>query len=49
MLGVSEFWQNVIKGLVILSAVILDQTQQRINARSSETRDKKQRRMKRSA
>jgi ribose/xylose/arabinose/galactoside ABC-type transport system permease subunit len=49
MLGVSEFWQNVIKGLVILAAVILDQTQQRINARSSETRDKKQRKMVKSA
>jgi ribose/xylose/arabinose/galactoside ABC-type transport system permease subunit len=49
MLGVSEFWQNVIKGLVILAAVILDQTQQRINARSSETRDKKQRKTVKSA
>jgi ribose/xylose/arabinose/galactoside ABC-type transport system permease subunit len=49
MLGVSEFWQNVIKGLVILAAVILDQTQQRINARSSETRDKKQRKIVKSA
>ena len=41
MLGVSEFWQNVIKGLVILAAVIFDQMQQRMNARSTETRDKK--------
>nr|WP_319474012.1 ABC transporter permease [uncultured Sphaerochaeta sp.] len=49
MLGVSEFWQNVIKGLVILAAVILDQTQQRINARSSENRDKKQRKVVKSA
>lgn len=41
MLGVSEFWQNVIKGLVILAAVIFDQMQQRMNARSTESRDKK--------
>jgi len=41
MLGVSEFWQNVIKGLVILAAVILDQTQQSMNARSTEAKDKK--------
>ncbi len=41
MLGVSEFWQNVIKGVVILAAVILDQTQQRMNAHSVENRAKK--------
>jgi erythritol transport system permease protein len=29
LLGVSEFWQIVIKGLVIVAAVILDQMQQR--------------------
>jgi erythritol transport system permease protein len=27
MMGVSEFWQMVIKGIVIISAVILDQMQ----------------------
>ncbi|MBI9101821.1 MAG: ABC transporter permease [Spirochaetales bacterium] len=43
MLGVSEFWQNVIKGLVILAAVILDQTQQSMNARATEIKDKKKR------
>ncbi len=46
MLGVSEFWQNVIKGLVILAAVILDQTQQSMNARSTEAKDKKARKEK---
>jgi erythritol transport system permease protein len=29
LLGVSEFWQMVIKGLVIVLAVILDQFQRR--------------------
>ena len=35
MMGVSEFWQMVIKGVVIVGAVILDQMQRRIarNAR----------------
>lgn len=41
MLGVSEFWQNVIKGVVILAAVIFDQLQQSMNAKSSESKDKK--------
>ena len=43
MLGVSEFWQNVIKGFVIIAAVVFDQMQQRMNARSTELRDKKSR------
>lgn len=43
MLGVSEFWQNVIKGLVILAAVIFDQMQQSMNAKSTEQKDKKKR------
>lgn len=33
MLGISEFWQMVIKGIVIVSAVIIDQLQQRIQSR----------------
>jgi erythritol transport system permease protein len=33
MLGVSEFWQMVIKGLVIVVAVGLDQAQVRLQAR----------------
>jgi erythritol transport system permease protein len=32
MMGVSEFWQMVIKGLVIISAVVLDQMQRRLAA-----------------
>ncbi len=43
MLGVSEFWQNVIKGFVIIAAVVFDQMQQSMNARSTEQRDKKSR------
>jgi erythritol transport system permease protein len=35
LLGVSEFWQIVIKGLVIVLAVILDQVQQRYAARAA--------------
>ena len=35
LLGVSEFWQIVIKGLVIVLAVILDQMQQRYSRRAS--------------
>ncbi len=35
LLGVSEFWQIVIKGLVIVFAVILDQMQQRFAARAA--------------
>lgn len=33
MLGVSEFWQIVIKGLVIILAVAVDQAQSRLHAR----------------
>lgn len=33
MMGVSSFWQTVIKGLVIIAAVVLDQMQQRMQAR----------------
>jgi len=33
MLGVSSFWQMVIKGTVIIAAVVLDQLQQRIQRR----------------
>jgi erythritol transport system permease protein len=32
MMGVSEFWQMVIKGLVIIAAVVLDQLQRRVAA-----------------
>jgi ribose/xylose/arabinose/galactoside ABC-type transport system permease subunit len=35
MMGVSEFWQNVIKGVVIIAAVIFDQAQQNMRARSA--------------
>lgn len=31
MMGVSEFWQMVIKGLVIVAAVVLDQLQKRLS------------------
>lgn len=34
MMGVSEFWQMVIKGLVIIAAVVLDQLQRRLAASS---------------
>ena len=34
MMGVSEFWQMVIKGLVIIAAVVLDQLQRRLAART---------------
>ncbi len=34
MLGVSEFWQNVIKGLVIIAAVVFDQIQKKMNAKA---------------
>ena len=33
MMGVSSFWQTVIKGLVIIAAVVVDQAQQRLQAR----------------
>jgi predicted ABC-type sugar transport system permease subunit len=33
MCGVSEFWQMVIKGLVIIFAVIIDQFQRNLQAK----------------
>ena len=39
MLGVSEFWQNVIKGVVIILAVIFDQAQQKMRARAAIVED----------
>ena len=33
MMGVSSFWQTVIKGVVIIAAVVVDQAQQRLHAR----------------
>ncbi|KQT82796.1 ABC transporter permease [Aurantimonas sp. Leaf443] len=33
MMGVSSFWQTVIKGLVIIAAVVVDQFQQRLQQR----------------
>ncbi|RNF36364.1 ABC transporter permease [Paracoccus methylarcula] len=33
MMGVSAFWQTVIKGIVIVAAVVIDQAQQRVQAR----------------
>jgi len=35
LLGVSEFWQIVIKGLVIVLAVVLDQMQQQYARRAA--------------
>lgn len=35
MMGVSEFWQTVIKGLVIIAAVVLDQVQAEIQRKSA--------------
>ena len=35
LMGVSEFWQIVIKGVVIVTAVILDQMQQRYSRRAA--------------
>ena len=35
LLGVSQFWQIVVKGLVIVAAVILDQLQQRYSRRAA--------------
>jgi erythritol transport system permease protein len=35
MMGVSEFWQMVIKGLVIIAAVVLDQMQRKMEARKA--------------
>ena len=34
LLGVSEFWQTVIKGVVIILAVVVDQMQQRLQSRA---------------
>jgi erythritol transport system permease protein len=36
MMGVSEFWQIVIKGVVIVMAVTVDQMQTRLQARFAE-------------
>ncbi|WP_342454804.1 ABC transporter permease [Sinorhizobium mexicanum] len=33
MMGISSFWQTVIKGLVIIAAVVVDQIQQKLQAR----------------
>ena len=33
MMGVTEFWQQVIRGLVIIVAVVIDQVQRNIQAR----------------
>ena len=33
MMGVSAFWQTVIKGIVIIAAVVIDQAQQRVQSR----------------
>ena len=33
MCGVSEFWQKVIRGLVIILAVIIDQAQRKLEAK----------------
>jgi erythritol transport system permease protein len=33
MCGISDFWQMVIKGLVIIFAVVIDQLQQRLQSR----------------
>lgn len=38
MMGVSEFWQTVIKGVVIIAAVILDQVQAEIPRKSAMAR-----------
>jgi erythritol transport system permease protein len=35
MMGVSEFWQIIIKGAVIIAAVVVDQAQQRLQAHIS--------------
>jgi erythritol transport system permease protein len=32
-MGVSSFWQTVIKGVVIVLAVVIDQAQSRLQAR----------------
>ena len=33
MCGVSEFWQKIIRGAVIILAVIIDQTQRNLQAK----------------
>lgn len=38
MMGVSEFWQTVIKGVVIIAAVVLDQIQAEIQRKSAMAR-----------
>ena len=35
MLGVSTFWQKVIKGAVIIAAVVVDQLQQRMQSKAA--------------
>ncbi len=35
MMGVSEFWQMVIKGIVIIIAVIIDQMQNRMQQKAA--------------
>ena len=35
MLGVSSFWQMVIKGMVIIAAVVLDQAQRKLQQRAA--------------
>jgi erythritol transport system permease protein len=35
MMGVSSFWQMVIKGLVIIIAVVVDQAQRRLQQRAA--------------
>lgn len=39
MMGVSSFWQMVIKGLVIIAAVVIDQFQSRLQARIALTQE----------
>jgi erythritol transport system permease protein len=43
MMGVSEFWQNVFKGLVIILAVVFDQVNQKMNSRLMVVEDKQAR------
>jgi erythritol transport system permease protein len=35
LMGISEFWQTVIKGVVIIAAVAIDQLQQRLQERAA--------------
>lgn len=39
MMGVSSFWQMVIKGLVIIAAVVIDQFQRKLSARIALTQE----------